>query len=156
MKDCREREDIMEYNNIICPVDGSELGDKTMEEAAYISKISGAKLILLNVVEKWYRSADVVTNSPEWQEIHEKWLDEGMELLKREDARLKKEGINNIEPVLRDGDAAYEIIALAMERRADLIVMASHRYSPLGKLFMGSVIDKVTKKAPCPVLWVFK
>ena len=52
MKDCREREDIMEYNNIICPVDGSELGDKTMEEAAYISKISGAKLILLNVVEK--------------------------------------------------------------------------------------------------------
>lgn len=146
----------MEYNNIICPIDGSELGNKAVEEAAYISKVSGAKLILLNVVEKWYRSADVVTGSSEWQEIHEKWLDDGMELLKREEARLKKEGINNIESVLRDGDAAYEIVAAAAERKADLIVMASHRYSPLGKLFMGSVIDKVTKKAPCPVLWVFK
>lgn len=156
MKDCSEREDIMEYNNIICPIDGSELGNKAVEEAAYISKVSGAKLILLNVVEKWYRSADVVTDSSEWQEIHEKWLDDGMELLKREEARLKKEGINNIESVLRDGDAAYEIVAAAAERKADLIVMASHRYSPLGKLFMGSVIDKVTKKAPCPVLWVFK
>lgn len=156
MKDCSEREDIMEYNNIICPIDGSELGNKAMEEAAYISKVSGAKLILLNVVEKWYRSADVVTDSSEWQEIHEKWLDDGMELLKREEARLKKEGINNIESVLRDGDAAYEIVAAAAERKADLIVMASHRYSPVGKLFMGSVIDKVTKKAPCPVLWVFK
>jgi len=146
----------MEYKNIICPVDGSELGDHAMEEAAYISKVSGAKLILLNVVEKWYRSADVVTDSPEWQEIHEKWLNEGIELLKKEEARLKKEGINNIESVLRDGDASHEIIALAMERRADLIVMSSHRYSPVGKIFMGSITDRVTKKSPCPVLWVFK
>ncbi|HBR18118.1 MAG: hypothetical protein A3G39_03630 [Deltaproteobacteria bacterium RIFCSPLOWO2_12_FULL_43_16] len=146
----------MEYKNIICPVDGSELGDRAMEEAAYISKVSGAKLILLNVVEKWYRSADVVTDSPEWQEIHEKWLNEGSELLKKEEARLKKEGINNIESVLRDGDASHEIIALATERRADLIVMSSHRYSPVGKIFMGSITDRVTKKSLCPVLWVFK
>ncbi|MBI5327714.1 MAG: universal stress protein [Deltaproteobacteria bacterium] len=146
----------MEYKNIICPVDGSELGAHSMEEAAYISKISGAKLILLNVVEKWYRSADVVTDSPEWEEIHEKWLDAGRELLKGEEARLKKQGVKNIETILRDGDAAHEIIALAMERRADLIVMASHRYSPVGKFFMGSIIDRVSKKSPCPVLWVFK
>lgn len=146
----------MEYKNIICPVDGSELGGRALEEAAYITKISGANLVLLNVVEKWYRSADVVTDSKEWQDIHEGWLKDGMAILEKEAAKLKKSGIKNIETVLRDGDAAYEIVAAAAERNADLIVMASHRYSPVGKLFMGSTIDKVTKKAPCPVLWVFK
>ncbi len=147
----------MEYKNIICPiVDGSELGDKGEAVAAYLSKISGAKLILLNVVEKWYRSAEVVTESSEWQDIHKQWLNEGRELLKKEEAKLKGRGITNIESVLSDGDAAHEIVALAVERSADLIVMATHRYSPAGKLFHGSVTDKVTRHAPCPVLWVFR
>jgi nucleotide-binding universal stress UspA family protein len=146
----------MEYKNIICPIDGSELTEKGEEIAAYISKISGAKLILLNVVEKWYRSADVVTESSEWQDIHKQWLNEGRELLKKEEVKLKGKGITNIESVLSDGDAAHEVVALAVERNADLIVMATHRYSPVGKLFHGSVTDKVTRHSPCPVLWVFR
>lgn len=39
---------------------------------------------------------------------------------------------------------------------ADLIVMATHRYSPVGKLFHGSITDKVTRKSPCPILWLFE
>lgn len=145
----------MEWKTIVCPVDGSELGDRALEQAAYVSKVSGATLLVLNVVEKWYRSADVVTDSKEWQAIHEGWIKEGMEVLEKERPGLEAAGVKNMEMILKDGDAAHEIIALSMERRADLIVMASHRYSPMGKLFMGSTIDKVTKKAPCPVLWVF-
>lgn len=41
-------------------------------------------------------------------------------------------------------------------RSADLIVMATHRYSPIGKLFHGSITDKVTRKSPCPILWLFE
>jgi nucleotide-binding universal stress UspA family protein len=146
----------MEYKNIICAIDGSELSEKALDTSAYISNISGAKLILLNVVEKWYRSADVVTDSSEWKAIHEGWLKEGKTLLEKEAAKLREKGVKNIETVLSDGDAAHEIIALAVERDADIIVMATHRYSPVGKLFMGSVTDKVTRHSPCPVLWVFR
>lgn len=146
----------MGYKSIICPVDGSELGDKAMAEAAYISKVSGAKLVLLHVMEKAYRAAHLATDSKEWQAIHEGWLKEGRELLENQKAKLRSEGVSNVETVLRDGDAAFEIIAQAVEQEADLIVMASHRYSPVGRLFMGSVIDKVTKRSPCPILWVFK
>lgn len=145
----------MKYKNIICPVDGSELTEKAVEVAAYLSKISDAKLILLNVVEKWYRSEPMVTNSKEWTAIHEEWLNEGRELLEKEAKALQEGGVKHMETVLREGDAAYEILSLAGERSADLIVMATHRYSPVGKLFMGSVTDRVTKKSSCPVLWVF-
>ncbi|MBI4948946.1 MAG: universal stress protein [Deltaproteobacteria bacterium] len=145
----------MEYKHIICPIDGSEISDVALKHAAYLSKTSGAQLTVLHVVEKWYRAAGMVTNSEEWSTIHEDWLSKGRELLEATANRLRDEGLHNIETVLREGDASHEIVAISVEHRADLIVMATHRYSPMGKLFMGSVIDRVTKKSPCPILWVF-
>lgn len=145
----------MDYKLIICPIDNSGLKDKAIEVASYISGMSGAKLVLLNVVEKWYRSEPMVTDSPEWTAIHEDWLNEGRELLDAEAKRLVDRGVKNVETILSEGDAAHEIVAEAIKNRADLIVMATHRYSAAGKFFMGSVTDRVTKKSPCPVLWVF-
>ncbi len=145
----------MDYKLIICPIDSSGLKDKAVEVALYIAGISGAKLVLLNVVEKWYRSEPLVTDSPEWTAIHEDWLNEGRALLEAEAKRLVDGGAKNVETILSEGDAAHEIVAEAIKNRADLIVMATHRYSSAGKFFMGSVTDRVTKKSPCPVLWIF-
>lgn len=147
----------MQYKTIVCPIDASnpKLTEAATAQAAFICKLSGAKLILLNVVERWYRSAHLVTDSKEWKNIHENWLKEGEEAVKKVAASLKAEGVKEIDVEVRDGDAAHEIVATAVEGRADLIVMATHRYSTVGKLFLGSVTDKVSKHSPCPVLWVF-
>ncbi len=146
----------MEYKVIICPIDNSGLKDKAIDVASYLSMITGAKLIMMNVVEKWYRSEPMVTDSPEWTVIHEDWLNEGRELLEGEARKLMDNGHKNVETILCEGDAAHEIVAEAVKNRADLIVMATHRYSAAGKFFLGSVTDRVTKKSPCPVLWVFR
>ncbi|MBI5343980.1 MAG: universal stress protein [Deltaproteobacteria bacterium] len=146
----------MEYKSIVCPIDGSELTDKVIETAEYLSRLSGAGIILLNVVEKWYRAADMATDSPEWQNIHEEWLGQGRRLLDNAATKLKGMGVKHIETILADGDAAYEIVAAANKKNADLIIMATHRYSPVGKLFMGSVTSRVSKKSPCPILWLFE
>lgn len=145
----------MTYKTIVCPVDGSMLTDSAAAQAAYVAKISGARLILLNVVEKWYRSAHLVTDSEKWQQIHEDWLKEGKKVVTEVAERMKKDGVKDIDIEVRDGDAAHEIVATAVEERADLIIMATHRYSPVGKLFAGSITDKVSRHAPCPVMWVF-
>lgn len=141
----------MEYRSIICPINDSTLSEKGEETAAYLSKNSGARLILMHVVEKWHHSSYMATDSKEWNALHNEWLDDGRKLLEREEAKLKRVGVINIETVLREGDSAYEIIAVAKERRTDLIVMATHHYSIVGRLF----IDRVTKKTPCPILWVY-
>lgn len=147
----------MNYRTIVCPVDGSELGDKALAEAVYLSGISGARLILVYVSEKAYQFAHMTTGSDEWDAIREGWLHEGKELLLQEKTRIEAAGaVTDVELILRDGEASNEIVAEAVEKKADLIVMASHRYSPVGKLFLGSTIDKVTKRAPCPILWVFR
>lgn len=145
----------MLYKNIVCPVDSTGISDPAEEHAAYLSKLSGANVVLLNVVEKWYRSSHLVTNSDEWQTIHEGWLKEGETLLKQKAEKLLALGAKHVDTIIREGDAAHEIVATAFEKKADLIIMATHRYSPIGKIFIGSVTDRVSKKSPCPILWMF-
>ena len=55
------------------------------------------------------------------------------------------------------GLAADEgIVQVALENRADLIIMGSHGRTGLKKLLMGSVTERVIGQAPCPVLVVKK
>lgn len=145
----------MDYRTVICPVDGTEVSEKALKHAAYISKVSGAKIVLLHVMEKWRRAGHIVTNSEEWDTIHKDWLNEARAILEREAEKLRAMGAAHVDTVLREGEASHEIIALAEDKKADLIVMSTHRYSPIGKLFAGSITDSVTRKSPCPVLWVF-
>jgi nucleotide-binding universal stress UspA family protein len=58
----------------------------------------------------------------------------------------------NVEYVVADGLAAEEIVRAAADRHCDLIVMATHGRSGLGRLMLGSVAEEVMRKAPCPVL----
>ena len=41
-----------------------------------------------------------------------------------------------------------------MEKNVDLIVMGTHGHTGLAHMLMGSVAEKVVRKAPCPVLTV--
>jgi nucleotide-binding universal stress UspA family protein len=61
---------------------------------------------------------------------------------------------NAVERNLQVGDAAEEIVRLAGKANCDLIVMGTHGRSGLGRLLMGSVAEKVLRKAPCPVVTV--
>ena len=49
------------------------------------------------------------------------------------------------------GDPADEIVALAEQEKADLIVMGTHGRTGLGRLLMGSVAEAVVRRTSCPV-----
>ncbi|HZZ80349.1 MAG TPA: universal stress protein [Gemmataceae bacterium] len=55
---------------------------------------------------------------------------------------------------LCEGDPATEIVRLADEAHADLIVLGTHGRSGIGRLLLGSVAEQVLRKATCPVLTV--
>jgi universal stress protein A len=55
---------------------------------------------------------------------------------------------------VREGSPFYEIIRYARETDADLIIMGTHGRSGLAHVLLGSVAEKVVRKAPCPVLTV--
>lgn len=56
--------------------------------------------------------------------------------------------------VVRQGPPFLEIIRYAREANIDLIVLGTHGRTGLAHVLMGSVAEKVVRKAPCPVLSV--
>src|SRR5262249_7275544 len=55
---------------------------------------------------------------------------------------------------VREGTPFYEIIRFAKEGDVDLIVMGTHGHSGLTHVLLGSVTEKVVRKALCPVLTI--
>src|SRR5262249_22199321 len=55
---------------------------------------------------------------------------------------------------LEQGEPVGEILRVAQEVHADLIVMGTHGRTGLGRLLMGSVAEQVARQASCPVLTV--
>jgi nucleotide-binding universal stress UspA family protein len=85
--------------------------------------------------------------------VDERYVDEG-QLGDLED-RLAGSGVAyEVIRAIRGRDAAEEILALADERRADLVVIGLRRRSAVGKLLLGSTAQRVLLEAQCPVLSV--
>ena len=55
---------------------------------------------------------------------------------------------------MRRGPAATQIVELASEERADLIILGTHGRGGVTRALLGSVADRVIRTAPCPVLTV--
>lgn len=146
----------IEYRNIIYPIGNSELAEKARAQVAYLANKTGAKVLLLYVNEKFHSTGVLSTDSPEWENIRKTWINEGRELLLDEVKKLKDLNVENIEALFGQGDVAAEIVAVSRERKAELIVLASHKISPLGKLLMGSRTYDVFKDAQCPILRIVR
>lgn len=68
-------------------------------------------------------------------------------------ARLREQGLK-ARSLMRVGAPFLEIINAAVSEGTDLIVMGTHGRSGLAHVLMGSVAERVVRKAPCPVLTI--
>ncbi len=68
-------------------------------------------------------------------------------------ARARKAGVR-VEARLTDGVPSEEILRAARRHHADLIVLGTHGRTGLGRIFMGSVAERVLQRATAPVLTV--
>jgi nucleotide-binding universal stress UspA family protein len=70
-------------------------------------------------------------------------------------AQLDADGIENeVRQLVRGNEPAEDLIAVAEEVGADIIVIGLRRRTPVGKLIMGSNAQRILLEAPCPVLAV--
>jgi nucleotide-binding universal stress UspA family protein len=67
--------------------------------------------------------------------------------------QAKKAGVR-VEAQLTEGLPSEEILRVARRRRADVIVIGTHGRTGLGRIFMGSVAERVLQRATSPVLTV--
>jgi len=123
----------------------------------YIPKPEGRAALALGAQEAKARSASVVVvNSHRGGREFDR--DDAMESEAELDEvrqELQAAGVDHeIRQLVRGMDPAEDLINVAQEVSADLIVIGLRRRSPVGKLILGSNAQRILLDAPCPVLAV--
>jgi nucleotide-binding universal stress UspA family protein len=145
---------MLAIKTILVPTDFSETSEVAVRYGKSLAETFGAALHVIHVVQEpfaqpWAVEAygfSLATLQEEWQR----------------DASARVEGI--LTPEERTalnatlttvlGHPYVEILRYAQDHSVDLIVLGTHGRGPLGHLVMGSVAERVVRKAPCPVLTV--
>jgi universal stress protein F len=134
------------YKTILVPIDMSHIAEgKANIDLAAEHAAAGASIILLNVVEE----------VPNWAavELPAGLLDKSLEASQSELKEIAAAAGLTVEVDVRTGHSYNTILDVAEEKKADLIIIASHRPG-LQDYFLGSTASKVVRHANCSVLVV--
>lgn len=144
---------------IMAAVDGSAPSLKAVTLAADLAARYGAELMLLTVT----RALSPALTAELETYIRQERIDVPLgELTSEHAARVladavlaaQANGAIRVSSRSRSGDPTEEIIGLAEDWQADLIVIGSRGHGRLAGLLLGSVAQKVLAHASCPVLVV--
>jgi universal stress protein A len=132
---------------ILHPADFSSFSTQAFKVACSLARDHSGRLIILHVAEPpVVADGGVMMAAPpqgDWQA-----LDEQLRRIQPPDPTTP------VEYRLEEGDPAAVILRVSEESKCDLIVMGTHGRTWLSHLLMGSVAEKVVRKAKCSVLVV--
>lgn len=141
----------MRWKTILAPTDFSEHSRIGLDMARDLARESGARMVVLHVIVDALPALlpDVV--GFRFDEVEDQLGQRAREALPTFFSPADREGLE-VEFKVAHGVPHAEICRLAAELPADLIVIGTHGRSAALQLLIGSVAEKVVRKAPCPVL----
>ena len=138
---------------ILVPTDFSELSCQAFPWAALLAQQFDARILIVHVIQE--RDAFVMTAKPgnPWERVLER---EDRAMIEAFRSRMESDITSGTETqtLVEVGVADEKLIEAAQNNKADLIVMATHGRTGLSHALIGSVAEKVVRKAPCPVFTV--
>jgi nucleotide-binding universal stress UspA family protein len=139
---------------ILLATDGSEEAELAALRAVELADATDSELhvVHVGVVPIFLQSYPGTLGY--YGKLHEQIEEESRELLRKQSLRVKAAGGTVAGAHLRMGEVALEIVALAEELGAGLIVMGCRGLGGVRRALMGSVSDSVVRHAHCPVLVV--
>ena len=140
-------------NEILVGTDFSEHSTEALRYGCEFCRAFDAELILCHIVER----PDLLSQLPPGGEgyfppnladIHEQQARTECERL------LAEAGVARSRAVIDHGKAFLEIVRLARDENVDLVIVGTHGRGAVAHMLLGSVAEKVVRKAPCAVLTV--
>jgi nucleotide-binding universal stress UspA family protein len=144
---------LLKFERILCPVDFSEFSVKTYAYAQSLARHYRATLFLTHVVQP-------LTSAYPYYAFPDAWNRTSWDLGAHAEEQLQKlaqaQRWDGIQPniIIQCGFVPEAILGFAETHSVDLIVMGSHGRQGLDRLTLGSVTEKILRKARCPVLVV--
>lgn len=117
-------------------------GKAALRRAAEEAKLRGSRLVVVNSHRggREFDREDAIESESQLQEVKSELASHGVE--------------HDVRQLVRGMDPAEDLVNVAGEVDAELIVIGLRRRSPVGKLILGSNAQRVLLDAPCPVLAV--
>jgi nucleotide-binding universal stress UspA family protein len=137
---------------LLCATDFSEGAVAAERQATVLARALGAELVLLHVATEaplWRESL----GSPAVRRVFEAQRTWATETLAQRIAALAAQGID-ARSRIEVGVPWKEIVRVAADEGAGMIVMGTQGRTGLDRLLLGSVAERVVRAAPCPVLTV--
>lgn len=146
---------------VVLAIDGSEEASRAAEAAVDLCEKTGSELHVVHVGEDFYLTAvtdlDMVAQTwvaQEYAESETNFEQIAREVLDAEVEKVEAAGGTVAQAHLRVGRADAEIVDLAEEIEAGLVVLGSRGLGGVKRALMGSVSYSVVRHAHCPVLVV--
>lgn len=138
-------------------MDGSESSLRAYEYASFLAKQCNAALLIVNIFDAFERISSKIKQ--ELGEVAKQIEAEGgtaitLQMLDDYKSQAKDSGIKDVKTLIRQGNAAAEILHIADEEKADTIVIGSTGINTLKEFLLGGVTHKVIHHAKCPVTLV--
>jgi nucleotide-binding universal stress UspA family protein len=135
---------------IVLPLDGSPVAESVLPVVADLARAGGGSVRLLRVMPLPNNCVDADGRVVAYADQEMERLEaEGLDYLRTVETRL---GGLPIESHIRFGDPLDEILKEADDFDADLIAVTTAGRSGLGRAVLGSVAERVFRKAGTPVL----
>ena len=140
------------FKTILVPLDGSGPAEKALDCVRALATAFQSRLILFHALELRLE-AGFLSNHPLPTHIYDEQDKRCRDYMNDQTAQLESEGLN-VSQELQEGLPAESILGRANQGDVDVIVMASHGRTGLGRFLVGSVAERVVRHARCPVLVV--
>jgi len=144
---------MINLKKILVATDFSEHSKVAAKYAAAFAGAFDAEIIFCHVVE----APDLISQIPPTGEGYfpPNFQEQQKEAAEQECQKLIQElGLKNARPLIVEGSAFYEIVQAAKKEDVDLVIVGTHGRGVIAHVLLGSVAEKVVRKAPCPVLAV--
>jgi len=138
---------------LICPTDFSDAACEGLVQGKQLALHFGAEIVLVHVLPVLPILPDdpnFVLKVPEYERLLHA---DASRKLHQQAEELARDGVP-ARFVIGHGNAASEIVRIAQEESADMIVISTHGDTGWRHFAFGSVAEKVVRLAPCPVLSV--
>ncbi len=142
---------------ILLPTDGSVCSSKAMAYALSFAKQYGGRVVALHVIDRRWEEQTRVAFAEVGQDLTRKirdgYAEEARRILQEVADAGARAGVS-VETRMVTGIPFDDIVRIGADLPADLIIMGTHGRTGVSHLLLGSVAEKVVRRAPCPVLTV--
>lgn len=135
------------YHDILIPTDGSDEARRAIQEGTALAGVTGATVHGLYVVDD--RDYNTLPES-KWLSLQDELEAEGESATGVVRTEAESAGVDVVTSVTR-GVPHEEILRYVADNDVDLIVMGTHGRTGFDRFLLGSITEKIIRRAPVPV-----